>query len=225
MSAIHDGPCSPHFQPLPFRGIVDLSTLVAAGTGDGSLGFTEEMSAALEHAPDGACVCWGIPFEIDEVVILSDHPVSIEVDPTRARWLVFQHTLDVRPPLLGPDGSISPAPRSGRLGEPAANYVICYADGSEAQAAIRRRHQIGPFARFWGENCFEAVAHHKPTPHRAAHEQLVGEITARMRRTLDVDMVLQTAVQEMRDVMGLSEAEVWLGIGLQPEDGNGQPEA
>ena len=60
----------------------------------------------------------------------------------------------------------------GRLAEHAADYVILYADGSEARAVIRRRRQIGAFQRRWGENCFEAVAHHKPHPRRASHEQV-----------------------------------------------------
>jgi hypothetical protein len=172
VSALHDGPRSPHFRPVPFKGHADFATLAGASSAHGSSPISGEMSAAVEHAPRGACVSWGIPFEISDVLILSGDPLSIEVRPTQARWLVFLHTLDVRPPLLGPDGSISPAPRSGRLGEHAANYVICYADGSEAQAAIRRRHQIGAFTRFWGENCFAAVAHHKPYPVRGAQEQL-----------------------------------------------------
>jgi GAF domain-containing protein/CHASE3 domain sensor protein len=51
------------------------------------------------------------------------------------------------------------------------------------------------------------------TQRRAARERLVGEITDRMRETLDVDTVLQTAVREMRQILGLAEAEVRLGIG------------
>lgn len=171
MSTIQDGPRSPHFQPLTFEGNGDLTMLVAESANE-RFGISDEMSAALEHAPGGDCVCWGVPFEIGKAVILSDHPVSIEVSPARARWLVFLHTLDVCPPMVGPGGLISPSPRSGRLGGRAADYVICYADGSEARATIRRRHQIGTFTRFWGENCFEAVAHHKPYPRRGAQEQL-----------------------------------------------------
>ena len=59
----------------------------------------------------------------------------------------------------------------GRLAEHAADYVIRYADGTEARAVIRRRYQVGAFRRRWGENCFEAVAHHKPYPQHAHHEQ------------------------------------------------------
>ncbi|PKO22209.1 MAG: hypothetical protein CVU38_10645 [Chloroflexi bacterium HGW-Chloroflexi-1] len=162
MSVIHDGPSSAHFAPLPFKG----------NAGDTApLGMTGEMSAALSDAPVGSCVSWGIPFEIDEAVILADRPVSIEISPVRARWLVFLHTSDLRPVLPGPGGIISPMHGEGRLAEHAADYVIRYTDGSQARAAIRRRHQLGAFRRRWGENCFAAVAHHKPYPQRASHQQ------------------------------------------------------
>ena len=60
----------------------------------------------------------------------------------------------------------------GRLNEHAANYVVIYEDGSEESIPVHRRHQVGMYQRHWGENCFEAVAAHKPAPLRAAHEQL-----------------------------------------------------
>jgi GAF domain-containing protein len=47
---------------------------------------------------------------------------------------------------------------------------------------------------------------------RAARERLTGEVTARMRETLDVDRVLQTAVREMRAILNLAEAEVQMGV-------------
>jgi GAF domain-containing protein/CHASE3 domain sensor protein len=56
------------------------------------------------------------------------------------------------------------------------------------------------------------------TQRRAARERLVGEITDRMRETLDVDTVLRTAVREMRQILDLAEAEVRLGTG--PASGN-----
>ena len=63
MSAIHDGPSSPHFRPLPFISMAGVSA---------SAGLSEQMSAALAAAPSGSCVCWGIPFEIGDAVILTD---------------------------------------------------------------------------------------------------------------------------------------------------------
>jgi hypothetical protein len=125
------------------------------------------MAAALEHAPSGPCVAWGIPFEIGHIVAASEGgaPASVALSPTRARWLVFMHTSDVRPPVF------SPASGEGRLAEHAADYIVLYEGGGEERLRIRRRQQIGAFRKRWGENCFEAVAHHKPWPQRAGHEQ------------------------------------------------------
>ena len=159
-----DGPRSPHFTPLPFKGNAALPDLAG-------ISLSESMSSAREHAPRGSGVSWGIPFEIGEVIALQDQPVSVALVPTTARWLVFLHVSDERPSETNLHGFISPMRGRGQLAEHAADYVICYADGSEVRAAVRRRHQIGAFGRGWGENCFEAVAQHKVFPLRAAHEQ------------------------------------------------------
>jgi len=174
MSAIHDGPHSPYFTILPFKGNASLAALAGAASNrlPSFPSMSPEMLAALAAAPGGYCVCWGIPFEIGDVIILTEAPVEVEVNPVQARWLIFMHTSDIRPLQPGPGGIISPMRGSGMLAEHAADYVICYADGSQVRAAIRRRHQLGAFQRGWGENCFESVAHHKPNPVHAAHEQL-----------------------------------------------------
>jgi hypothetical protein len=138
-------------------------------------GVSPEMAAAVQHAPQGECVGWGIPFTVGDVFVIQDQPVSLEITPTRARWFVFMHTSDIRPLLVNPHGFTSPMRGQGQLAEHAADYVLVYSDGSEARAAILRRHQVGAFQRGWGENCFEAVAQHKPRPVRAMHEQLKGE--------------------------------------------------
>jgi GAF domain-containing protein len=58
------------------------------------------------------------------------------------------------------------------------------------------------------------------TQRRAARERLTGEVTARMRETLDVDTVLQTAAREMREALGLEEVEVRMGTGPANEAPN-----
>jgi putative methionine-R-sulfoxide reductase with GAF domain/HAMP domain-containing protein len=52
---------------------------------------------------------------------------------------------------------------------------------------------------------------------RARTEQLLSDITIRVRETLDMDTVLQTAVRELRRTLDLSEAEIRLG--QPPETG------
>jgi GAF domain-containing protein len=56
------------------------------------------------------------------------------------------------------------------------------------------------------------------TQRRAAQEQLMGEVTARMRETLDMDTVLQTAIREIGDALNIAEVEVRMG-GLSATQG------
>ena len=49
------------------------------------------------------------------------------------------------------------------------------------------------------------------TRRRAAQERLVGEVTAQVRQTLDVDSVLRTAVREMAAALGVAKVEVRMG--------------
>jgi hypothetical protein len=165
MHNMKDGPSSSHFKPVPFKGNVALSGLR-------DFGVSGEMAQAAEHAPNGQCVSWGIPFEIGDVVTIRDRPVTIEFAPLVARWLVFMHTSDVRQIQPSPVDFFSPMRGEGQLAEHASDYVLLYEDGAEERVAIRRRYQIGAFQRRWGENCFEAVAHHKPRPVRPPHQQL-----------------------------------------------------
>ncbi len=56
------------------------------------------------------------------------------------------------------------------------------------------------------------------TQHRAEQERLVGEITSRMRETLDVEAVLQTAAEEIYHSLNLEN----LVIQLLPSDGQSE---
>ena len=161
-----DGPSTSHFTPISFKGNVnplDLQT---------TRGVSKEMRDAARHAPTGACVGWGIPFRIGRAIVLRKEPVTTKLPPTRAQWLVFMHTSDTRPLDRNEAGFPLEKTGVGRLGEHAANYVVIYVDGTEECIPIRRRHQLSAFSRIWGENCFDAVAHRKPRPMPAHHEQL-----------------------------------------------------
>ncbi len=57
---------------------------------------------------------------------------------------------------------------------------------------------------------------YQETERRAAQERLVGEVTARMRQTLDVDAVLDTAVNEIARVMGMAALDLRLGVQVPP---------
>ncbi len=51
------------------------------------------------------------------------------------------------------------------------------------------------------------------TQRRAAQDRLLGEVTTRMRETLDMDTVLQTAIREIGQALGIAEVEVRMGRG------------
>jgi PAS domain S-box-containing protein len=75
-------------------------------------------------------------------------------------------------------------------------------------------------------NAIENARLLEETQRVAERERLVGEITARMRETLDMDTVLKTAIREMGDTLGLARVEVRLMDGsAQPENGHGEDEA
>jgi GAF domain-containing protein len=61
----------------------------------------------------------------------------------------------------------------------------------------------------------ESARLYEDSQRRTAREQLVGEITARMRETLDMDAVLRTAVREIGESLGLHD----VAIQLEPDAG------
>jgi GAF domain-containing protein len=61
---------------------------------------------------------------------------------------------------------------------------------------------------------------YQDTQRRAVRERLVGEVTSRMRETLDLNTVLQTAVREMGLALDVDEVEVRLGTEIDNPDAN-----
>jgi GAF domain-containing protein len=56
----------------------------------------------------------------------------------------------------------------------------------------------------------ESARLYQDTQQRAAREQMVGQVTARVRETLDMETVLRTAADEMRQALGLDKIVVRL---------------
>ena len=61
----------------------------------------------------------------------------------------------------------------------------------------------------------ESVRLYEETVNRAEHEQVVSDITVKLRETLDIDTILQTAAREFRKALALEEVEVRLGNGTE----------
>jgi len=57
----------------------------------------------------------------------------------------------------------------------------------------------------------ESARLYQDTQLRAAREQLTGEVTSRIRETLDIETILQTASDEIRKALNLPEVVIRLG--------------
>jgi GAF domain-containing protein/HAMP domain-containing protein len=53
------------------------------------------------------------------------------------------------------------------------------------------------------------------TQQQAERERIVGEVTSRIRSSLDVQTILQTAVRELRDALNLQDVEIRIGSGKE----------
>jgi hypothetical protein len=162
----YDGPASKSFEPVSLKGNKSISKLTTSLV-------SKNMVSAVHEAPKSSGIAWGIPFEIsDSVTVLKNKPVATSVQSFSANWLVFLHTSD-RIELSGTSDGFYKKPFKGigYLNEHIADYIIVYEDKTEERVSIKERHQIGMFQQQWGENCINAVAHHKPAPVRQHHEQ------------------------------------------------------
>jgi GAF domain-containing protein len=76
------------------------------------------------------------------------------------------------------------------------------------------------------EMALDSARLYQDTQRRAAQEQLVGQVTARMRESLDVEKVLKTASEELYQALGLEELVISLNpvSGTTAEFGNGSSE-
>lgn len=161
---VKDGPASTLFTPLLLPGNTTLPDL-------GRADLSEALRSQVSRAPSGNCVCWGIPFVVQKVVLAREAPVDLQWSPVQAPWLIFMHTSDVVTPERNSDGFPATPRGDRRLGETIAHYVLRYDDGTEARVPIRRQYQTGPVSQGWGTPCFEAVAHRKPCPTLTLSEQ------------------------------------------------------
>jgi GAF domain-containing protein/HAMP domain-containing protein len=58
----------------------------------------------------------------------------------------------------------------------------------------------------------ESARLYQDTQRRAAQERMIGEVTARMRETLDIEAVLKTATNELYQALDLDQIEIRLGM-------------
>jgi len=167
MKSAIDGCASPLFAPIPLQGY-------PAGDGVIASGMSEFMKRRFHEAPAGECVCWGIPFTVNDPVLIDVQPLDLSFPPVRAPWLVFMHTADL-PPVSEPPAASIPGFRDwAQLEMHLADYVINYEDGGTHRVSIHRRRQINAFVR--AEFCYEAVPHQKPGTWTAGEDGRIAAV-------------------------------------------------
>jgi hypothetical protein len=159
MQKFCDGPSSRHFESLEITGNLELSRIDASVV-------SGRMAEAVQSAPAGKMVAWGIPFNIQEQIIyLKNEPFTLNIKPCSGNWIIFMHTSDRQDLKMNSDGFYEKPFRGiGLLNDDVANYIVIYEDDREFSLRIRQRYHIGMFQQWWGENCIESVAHQKPNP-------------------------------------------------------------
>lgn len=68
------------------------------------------------------------------------------------------------------------------------------------------------------ETAMDSARLYQDSQERAERERIIGETSARMRETLDIESVLETAARELRNTLGIATAEVWIGTDDEAED-------
>lgn len=92
------------------------------------------------------------------------------------------------------------------------DQVIGVIDGRKPDGTVWSKEEVNLLQTLTEQlsTALEGAQLYEDTQRRAAREQVAREITAEMRRSLDVTTVLQTALYQLRSSLGLTEAEVWI---------------
>jgi GAF domain-containing protein/HAMP domain-containing protein len=88
-------------------------------------------------------------------------------------------------------------------------------ESGEAEWTAQEQTLLEGLAEQMGQ-ALESARLYQDTQRRAARERMIGEITTRMRETLDVEMVVRAAAQEMRNILDLAEVELRIHGGQLP---------
>lgn len=95
-------------------------------------------------------------------------------------------------------------------GLPIGTIIMVVADPDRQfdEDALRLLEQIG----LQVSTAIEVARNFEQTANRAEHERLIGEMTTRIRETLNVEAMVKTAAKEVRQALGLPEVVIRLGL-------------
>ncbi len=212
---------------LPLRvGQSSIGFLVVLSTGDAA--FDETAIAVLQTAADQLAVA------VENARLLEQRDTSIR-DMERASG---QYTEQVWRDIVSAAGQPlgyryhrkSIEPIVGVAGEGAESGALLHVPVTLRDQSIGELHLRFPTRQVAAdvEPLVQEVANrlaltlesarlYQDTQRRAAQERLVGEVTGRIRETLNMETMLRTAVRELGEALPGSKVQVRLGTGPVPE--------
>ncbi len=145
-----------------------------------------------------------------------------EILPPDGRWRDEMKSAAQRgKTILSQNGSSSTAATPIKVRQQVVGVLDAHKPASEGRWTAEQVAVLEAMADQLGV-ALDSARLYQDTQNRAAREQLTGEITARMRETLDVDTVLQTAVREIGEKLDLSDLVIRIGSAADGQpDGNG----
>lgn len=129
-----------------------------------------EHEQLLRTLPAGDQVFWGIPFELaagdadDRWLWLGPSTPAhhLALGGATADYIVFAHFCLPSPASAEPGKPSAPSGKILSPGEPLGKYVLEYADGTQAEALIRRRFEVNDTWLDYGHLAFSARPHRQP---------------------------------------------------------------
>jgi len=151
----------------------------------------------------GQRVSWGYRYDVEapEPVTSISDPWDPEIDQAIASRQVIQDNQRILLPL--------------RIRDQIIGVLNLERGGADQHWTEEEISLIEPLADRLSQ-ALESARLFEDTQRRAARERTISEFTGRVRETLDMDLVLKTAVEELRQRLGLSEVLVRLVD--EPED-------
>jgi GAF domain-containing protein len=202
--------------------------------------FDQETVTALQGLADQVAVA------LDNARLFSEATAALEAERraygefSREAWMDL---LRGRPDWgyrCGPRGTVSTVQSRWRPGMIKAGQsgTTVQSDDLEVSVPVKVQDQVAGIVRLrkpdgsppWSQGelammealvsqlglTLESARLHDESQRRAASDRLLAETSARIRETLDLDTVLQTAVREIRQAMGLRDVTIRMGDSNQP---------
>ena len=216
------------FASIPMRGRSSNITGALLIQSDDFDGMGTDRLATLQMLADQIAIL----MENADLLVAKESALEAERraygDITESAWADFMENRDFGGYLRNEDGlrSVSPKPYNEdqqnlqevhQVPIRLRNRVIGYIDAQKHKNrawTISERELLNTLASRL-ENALDSARLYEEIQERATRERLVGEVSSKMRESLDVQAVIKAAAEELHKALGdVAETEIW----ISPED-------